>query len=112
YYQVYDVRDDVTDMPALSCGHTVDPVQHNEELLKNLKNDYPQLAARTTEDQVELRTYVLAMTNTGEYAENYYGSSKDLVLASFVTAINRLNQTYQRDIAVKFLLHTEEDKLI
>jgi subtilisin-like proprotein convertase family protein len=53
------------------------------------------------------RSYRLAMATTGEYS-NYHGATSSaqsgLVLSAVTTAVNRVNQVYARDIAVRMVL--------
>ena len=55
----------------------------------------------------EFRSYRLAVATTGEYS-NYFGatssSQSGLVLSEVVTAINRVNEVYEADIATTFIL--------
>ena len=56
-------------------------------------------------------TYRIAFATTGEYAQ-YHGGSKDKVMAALVTMVNRLNDVYERDLAMRFELVADNDKLI
>ncbi|WP_213085141.1 reprolysin-like metallopeptidase, partial [Pseudoalteromonas sp. S980] len=56
-------------------------------------------------------TYRIAVATTGEYAQ-YHGGSKDKVMAALVTMVNRLNDVYERDLARRFELVADNDKLI
>lgn len=57
-----------------------------------------------------LRTYRLALATTAEYT-NYHGGPTG-ALAAMVTAINRVNGIYERDLAVRMLLIPNTDTLI
>jgi hypothetical protein len=59
---------------------------------------------------VEMVTYRLAVTTSDEYT-TFYGS-KTQALNGIVTTINRVNQIYQTDIAVKLELVANNDVLI
>ncbi|TQV87273.1 reprolysin-like metallopeptidase [Aliikangiella coralliicola] len=61
-------------------------------------------------DAVE-RQYRIAVAVTGEYTQ-FHGGTKEKGLAAVATAINRVNQVYQNDLAVKFVLVGANDKLI
>ncbi|MCW8875722.1 MAG: M12 family metallo-peptidase [Kangiellaceae bacterium] len=61
-------------------------------------------------DGVE-RKYRIAVAVTGEYTQ-FHGGTKEKGLAAVVTAINRVNQVYQTDLAVKLVLVNDNDKLI
>src|SRR5690606_18469257 len=51
----------------------------------------------------QLRTYRLALACTGEYA-TYHGGTIPSVLAAMTTSVNRLNQVYENDFAVRLIL--------
>ncbi len=57
------------------------------------------------------RVYRLAVAATGEYTA-FHGGTVDLALAAVVTAINRVNQIYGRDLAIQFVLVANNDKII
>jgi len=59
----------------------------------------------------ELRTYRLALGTTGEYS-SFHGGTKELVLASMVTTMNRINGIYERDFTITFELVANTDILI
>lgn len=56
-------------------------------------------------------TYRIAFATTGEYAQ-YHGGTKETVMAALVTMVNRLNDVYERDLAMQFELVADNDKLI
>ncbi|MEM7245170.1 MAG: reprolysin-like metallopeptidase [Acidobacteriota bacterium] len=58
-----------------------------------------------------LRTYRLAVATTGEYAAFHGGTVPD-TLAAIVTTMNRVNQIYERDLAVRFELIADNDLVI
>jgi hypothetical protein len=51
----------------------------------------------------ELYTYRLAMAATGEYTI-FHGGTVSAGMAAIVTAVNRVNQMYERDAAVRLIL--------
>ncbi|QYZ66358.1 MAG: hypothetical protein OI74_08935 [Gammaproteobacteria bacterium (ex Lamellibrachia satsuma)] len=57
------------------------------------------------------RNYRLALAATGEYTQ-FHGGTKISALSAMVTAINRVNQIYGRDIAVQFILVAGNDRII
>jgi uncharacterized repeat protein (TIGR01451 family) len=59
----------------------------------------------------ELRTYRLAMAATGEYTQFHGGTVPD-ALAAIVTAMNRVNGIYERDVAVRMELIANNDLII
>lgn len=58
------------------------------------------------------RSYRLAVATTGEYS-NYHGaddpSESALVLSAVVTAVNRVNQVYERDVTIRMILIANTD---
>ncbi len=81
-----------------------------------------RLAARTSQNQTRrkastnqtsfaddvsfgttVRTYRLAVAATGEYTA-FHGGTRESALAAIVTAVNRINQVFERDVAVKMEL--------
>lgn len=66
---------------------------------------------RVTSIGEQLRTYRLALACTGEYAA-FHGGTKPLVLAEMVTAMNRVNGIYEREVAVRMVLIANNDTLI
>ena len=60
---------------------------------------------------VNLRTYRLACAATGEYTA-FHGGTKPLGLAAVVTAMNRVNGIYEKEVAVRMVLIANNDTLI
>jgi len=58
-----------------------------------------------------LRTYRIAVAAVGEFTA-FHGGTKTLGLAAVVTMINRVNEVYLRDLAIKLELVNDNDKLI
>ncbi|MEJ2609015.1 MAG: M12 family metallo-peptidase [Candidatus Thiodiazotropha sp.] len=57
------------------------------------------------------RIYRLAVAATGEYTA-YFGGQVSVALAQIVTAINRVNQIYGRDLGIQFQLVGNNDRII
>jgi hypothetical protein len=60
---------------------------------------------------INLRTYRLACATTGEYTA-FHGGTIPLGLTAVVTAINRVNGIYEREVAVRMVLIANNDTLI
>jgi len=58
-----------------------------------------------------LRTYRIAVAADGEFTA-FHGGTKVLALAAVVTMINRVNEVYLRDLAIRLELVNDNDKLI
>lgn len=81
--------------------------------IKKLLHDMPQ--SRSKYNRVTsastLRTYRIAVATTGEYTA-FHGGTKELGLAAVVTMLNRVNEVYARDLAIKLELVADNDKVI
>ena len=60
---------------------------------------------------LDLRTYRLAISCTGEYGQAKGGTVEN-VLATFVTSTNRLNDIFEVDLGIRFLLIDDIEKII
>ena len=62
----------------------------------------------------QLRSYRLAQATTGEYS-NYFGATSSaqsgLVMSQVVTAINRVNEVYEPELAVRLILIANTDQV-
>ncbi len=58
-----------------------------------------------------LRTYRMAVAATGEYT-SYHGGSVADGLAAIVTTMNRVNQVYENDFAIRMILVANNDQII
>ncbi len=67
----------------------------------------PTLAERAGES---LHTYDIAIAATGEYTA-YHGGTKEDALSAVVTTVNRVNEIYQRDLAIKLRLVSDTTTL-
>ena len=72
------------------------------------------VAQRSLAGDCELRRYDLAITCTGEYAQAVDGPSPTTagVLAAMNVAVNRVNEVYERDLAITFVLNDRNDELL
>jgi hypothetical protein len=66
--------------------------------------------ARRAPGNVSLRTYRLALLNNPDYA-TYFGGTDNAVLAAKVILMNRVNQIYNDDFAVRMLLIDGSNRL-
>lgn len=79
---------------------------------KEIEVDRPAFhLAQQTHSSNQRRIYRLAVATTGEYTA-YFGGDKRATLAQVVTAINRVNQIYGRDLAIQFQLVGNNDRII
>ena len=68
-------------------------------------------------DDQKLRKYRLALSCTGEYAQNFAGNGNEIqqktnVLAAMVTSINRVNEIFERDLGIRLELVANNDQVI
>jgi hypothetical protein len=98
---------------AKSVGMTESPhVCHSVNHIKGEKLDQMvATAGKQTHSSGERRIYRLAVAATGEYTA-YFGGDQSQALAQIVTAINRVNQIYGRDLAIQFQLVGNNDRII
>jgi len=96
-------------IPPLDCGVTADLLV--EEDSKEVMKEKAQTQLRSAQTPVTLKVYRLALACTAEYAQQK-GGTLEAVNASFVTAVNRVNQIFQSEVAVKLELIPENDNLI
>lgn len=59
----------------------------------------------------ELLTYRCAIACTGEYS-TFHGGTVPLVMAAIVTALNRVNEVYENDLAIRMILVPNNDLLV
>ena len=85
------------------CHVTDEPIK--------LEKPTPDLTKSYDPTGEQLRTYRLALATTGEYS-NYHGGTRELVLAAMVTAMNRVNGVYERDLTITMVLVNNTDTLI
>ena len=67
-------------------------------------------SAKLIDDQL-LRTYRLAVSTTGEYAE-YHGGSVTDALTAINATVTRVNEVFERDLAIALELVPETDQVI
>ncbi len=68
-------------------------------------------AAKSAPSQSAIRTYRLAISTAAEYSQ-FNGGTVDSAMAEIVTLVNRLNEVFQRDLAVKLELVANNNLLI
>ncbi len=75
---------------------------------EDLTTTPPSIAVPTG---TELRKYRLALAATGEYT-TFHGGTVPLALAAMTTTINRVNEIYEADLAVRLILVSNTNTLI
>ena len=98
---VYDAKN-YEDDNEWTCHFNNEEHSLRERILKN---------RRSVIGDCIFREYRLALACTGEYA-TFHGGTVPLALSAFVTSINRVNQVYEYDNAVRMNLIANTDALI
>jgi len=109
---------------AISGSIYIDPYHkvNDGHYLSYYKKDYPKtkftcgvnddshtgletISAKSGPNPVgtQLRTYRLAVAATGEYS-TYHGGTVPLVQSAIVTAVNRINSVFEREVSISFVL--------
>ena len=101
-YIVYDVKDDQPDLykGVDLCGVSEEGRPSNGQFMPNMRSA----------GEVELRVYKVAMACTGSW-----GARRGTVaacLADMNTMLNRMNLMYEKDMAMRFVLIDNNDRLI
>jgi subtilisin-like proprotein convertase family protein len=114
YYIAYNVRDHQRENFAFYCDqheiHDGEITEIKEDEV--LEESYGKpLQANKRGDDIDLRTYRLAVTAAGEFTQ-FYNGTVDGALNGIVTIVNRLNSIYENDASIRFILVNDNDKLI
>jgi len=59
----------------------------------------------------ELRTYRIAIACTQQYS-NFHGGTTESTLAGMVTTLNRVNEVYETELSIRFIMVDNNDSLI
>lgn len=73
--------------------------------------DVSSLAPAAPAVALDLRTYRLAVAATGEYTA-FHGGTVPLGQAAIVTAVNRVNEVYERDLAIRMVLVANNSSVV
>lgn len=104
YYISYYLKDEMNESPVLDCGYHA----FGEE---SPISDLDMAPATASRGVLDLRTYRFALSCTGEFANNVGGSMDD-VMAAYTTVVNRLNEIFEREVAIRMILIENNDELI
>jgi hypothetical protein len=77
-------------------------------LLADIQPETPALAQKSVTSGDTVRTYKLAISTTGEYAQKLGGTTEN-VLAELMNLMNRINQVLLIDLALQFELIDNQD---
>ncbi|MCB0555005.1 MAG: hypothetical protein KDD02_15755, partial [Phaeodactylibacter sp.] len=106
-YMSYFVKDNPN--PELWSGFKCETESDEEVHTPIYEGDV--IENRNPMGQITLRTFKLAMSCTGEYAQ-YHGGTTELALAAIVAVVNRLAQVFERDLAIRPELIENNDQII
>jgi chitodextrinase len=100
-YTVYKKSERKTPFTKFECG-----VSDSEmETMSNLAS------SQRGADDGKLRTFRLAVSCTGEYA-NYFGGTKALALAGIVNTMTRVNGIFERDFGLRLVLIANNENVL
>ncbi len=108
FYTAYFSRDhklEADRLLQLSCGNEFDGATANLH-----ETGISKSAERSPETILDLRTYRIALSCTGEFA-SLHGGTKAGVVSAFNTIINLCNSVWQSEVAMKMLI-VSSDNLI
>jgi hypothetical protein len=100
-----------TDKPAFSCETKSVEIDTDHFAHEHTKLNGQAKPMGLQLNSTNLRVYRLALACTGEYAQ-FHGNTIPTVMAAMVTAVNRINALYEKDLAIRFILVNDNDKLI
>ncbi|MDT8451818.1 MAG: M12 family metallo-peptidase [Gammaproteobacteria bacterium] len=108
YYSYYKHNYVSTASREFSCG--VKTESDTQSPVEEFKTTELVTAARTsTGDKI---SYRIAVAATGEYSQKVGGGIVANTLAEINTAISRINEIYERDLAIKLILVDNNDRII
>ncbi len=114
-FGVFNSKDLNIDLPTnLACG-TANLANVEKPIADDLKQDIsPRSAASLVGMPVDLRTYRLAISCTGEWGErpDLGGGSVASAIAKMVASLDYINAVYEKDVAIHMNLIANNDLLI
>jgi hypothetical protein len=101
-------RKDAKPLSLVALGKRFTPKLHPSLVNKNItENSVLEQHSKA----VEIITYRIAVSTTAEYS-TFHGSTKEGSLAAIVTMLNRVNEVFQRDLAINLELVATNDSII
>ena len=95
--------------PLHQCQLYPNPNPNTNALTTKSAHRLPRSLAKSTGDS--LQTYRLALAATAAYTQ-FFGGTVEKGLAAIVTTINRVNEIYERDLAIRLILVAENNQII
>ncbi|MCW8833596.1 MAG: M12 family metallo-peptidase, partial [Colwellia sp.] len=93
--------------PKLLPATSSDLLKSTDKTGKNSQST----AAKSAPSQSAIKTYRLAISTAAEYTQ-FHGGTVNSAMAEIATLVNRLNEVYQRDLAIKLELVANNNLLI
>ena len=103
YHICYYKKDFLMDADSSFICHV------NSEILPSVNQPSSRGGGNPT--GTDLRTYRLALSTTGEYAQ-FHGGTVPLVVSAIATSLNRINGIFERDVTLRMILVPNNDTLI
>jgi len=91
-------------------GDEIDPLTNSKDLA--VENIFADVSAPEVVSGAQLRTYRLAVAATNEYAVAVGGNTVAGTLAAQVLVINRVNAIYERDVALRVIIVSNNDLIV
>ncbi|MCB0629891.1 MAG: M12 family metallo-peptidase [Saprospiraceae bacterium] len=114
-YRVYFGRDaqieDVSAAKMLACGYHPDEAQQEDLITDEWEAEHPVFNGRGGSASEQMRMYTMALACTGEYAVKH-GGTVESVLSSYNEALSQLNQIYENEVSMQFVLIEGAERLI
>lgn len=111
-YQQKDIAINDEIAKQLSCGFDLEEHAEEDDFESIEDNHNHTTSEKTTNGEpAQIREFLLALTCTGEYAVAK-GQTVESVLASFVTAVNLANLTFEQEVGVRATLFNQEEDII
>lgn len=100
----------IENLPERSCGYDDFVAEELNEEAQRMNDEQLEIMFRSA-PTVPLRTYRLALSCTGEFAQGK-GGTLEGVLSAYNQALNRINEIFQTEVAVRMQLIENNDELI
>lgn len=104
-------RKDALPLALENMPKRLPPKRLGKEQASLLKHVQKEVVSNSQGQVTQLKTYRIAISATGEYTQ-FHGGTKEKGLAAVITMLNRVNDVYQADLAVKLELVANNDALI
>lgn len=113
YYTVYDVKSNIDAelWAGFRCDVTGDPVSPEDLYPEIAAHQHDHATAARFGPPILQRKYRLAMACTGEFAQ-FHGGTTESALAAMVTIVNRLNEVFEVDLAIRVELIANNASII